>query len=99
MRLAIVPIGVAIAFGVLLLPRRATPDLVPLPVADSRGLATAFEADESLAARARRDPLPGPVRALGSALRDFPSLETRQADARHLCAARQAIRAALIQAL
>ncbi len=99
MRLAIVPIGVAIAFGVLLLPRRATPDLVPLPVADSRGLARVLEADEALAARARRDPLPGPVRALGSSLRDFHSLEAREADVRDLGTARQAVDAALIEAL
>jgi len=99
MRLGLVPIGVAIALGVLLLPRRAPPAFVPLPVADARGLATALEADEALAARARRDPLPGPVRALGSALRDFHSLEAHGADARELGAARQAVDAALIEAL
>ncbi|HEV3193724.1 MAG TPA: hypothetical protein VGY54_24630, partial [Polyangiaceae bacterium] len=99
MRLALVPIGVAIAFGVLLLPRRATPELVPLPIADSRGLAEALAADEALAARARRDPLPGPVRALGSALRDFHGLEAREADGRELTAARQAVDGALMEAL
>src|SRR5260370_22064893 len=99
MRLAIVPIGVAIAFGVLLLPRRATPDLVPLPVADSRGLARVLEADEALAARARRDPLPGPVRALGSSLREFHSLEAREADVGDLGTARHAVDAPLLEAL
>ena len=99
MRLALVPIGVAIAFGVLLLPRRATPELVPLPIADSHGLAEALETDEALAARARRDPLPGSVRALGSALRDFHSLEARETDGRELSAARQAVDRALIEAL
>jgi hypothetical protein len=99
MRLALIPVGVAIAFGILLLPRRATPEQVPLPVADARGLARALEVDDALAARARRDPLSGPVRALGSALRDFHSLEAREADGREVGAARQAIDAALIEAL
>ena len=82
--LALVPLGVAFVLGVLLLPRRAAPESVPLPVADARALARIVAADHALAERARREPLPGAVRALGSAIRDFHTLEARDADGREL---------------
>jgi hypothetical protein len=83
-RLALIPVGVALLFGVLLLPRRAPPGDVPLPVADAKALARSAAIDDELAASARREPptpggpggpLPGPVRALGSALRQYHTLE------------------------
>lgn len=75
MWLALVPIATAITLGMLLLPRDALPDGVPLPVPDGRALATAAAVDHELAARARREPLPASVRALGSAIRTFHMLE------------------------
>lgn len=75
MWLALVPIAVAATLGVLLLPRRALPDGVPLPVPDGHALTRAAAVDHELAERARREPLPATVRALGSALRTFHMLE------------------------
>lgn len=75
MWLALVPIAVAATLGVLLLPRVALPDGVPLPVPDSRALTRSAAVDHELAERARREPLPATVRALGSALRAFHMLE------------------------
>ena len=37
--LALVPMGLAFLIGVLLLPRHAPPEIVPLPVADAQALA------------------------------------------------------------
>jgi len=98
MWLALVPIGVAIVLGLLLVPRHCAPESVPLPIPDARALARAASADRDLADRVRRDPLPGPVRALGSAIRDFHALEA-DGDRRDLGRARQAVDAALIEAL
>ncbi len=39
MWLALVPVGVAVVLGVLLVPRRAAPEAVPLPIADGAALA------------------------------------------------------------
>jgi hypothetical protein len=99
MWLAFVPLGVVLAFGSLLLPRRADPTAVPLPIADARELARAAATDATLAENARREPLPPAVRALGSALRDFHTLEARGGDEREFALSRQAIDTALIDAL
>ncbi len=96
---ALVPVSVAIVFGLLLAPRRAPPELVPLPVADWGAIDRVAGADRRLAELARSEVLPGPVRALGSALRDFHALEARKADARPLGDARRAVDAALMEAL
>src|SRR6185437_14306811 len=61
-RLSAIPVGVALLFGVLLLPRRALPDDVPVPVADTAALGRVRSADRQLAEAARRELLPGPVR-------------------------------------
>jgi hypothetical protein len=99
MWLALVPMGIAFVLGVLLLPRRATPETVPLPIADPRGVAAAVAADHDLAERARRDPLATPVRALGSAIRDFHALEARGAQGKELYDARLAVDRALSDAM
>lgn len=96
--LALLPLGVALVFGVLLLPRAVVPEGVPLPVADARELGRAVDADHAAAERARSQPLPGPVRALGSALRAFHTLEARQAELSELGDARHTIDAALADA-
>jgi hypothetical protein len=89
--LALVPAGVAVVLGLLLVPRRAAPEGVPMPMADAHALARVVLADHQLAERARAEPLAGPVRALGSAIRDFHSLEATDADARFLGEARRAV--------
>jgi len=96
-RLAVVSFGVAILFGLLLLPRRGAPDDVPLPIADRAALARAVAVDRDLAARARSEPLPGPVRALGSAIRAYHSIEASQSTA-DLTRARGAVDAAMVEA-
>ena len=99
MWLALVPVGVALVLGLLLLPRRAAPEAVPVPVADPAVLAKAAATDEELAQQARREPLSGAVRALGSAMRAFHTLEAQDADAQRLFAARHDVDAALVDAL
>lgn len=98
-RLALIPVGVAIVLGTLLVPRRAPPEGVPIPIADPAALAAVLASDHDVAERARREPLPGPVRALGSAIRDFHSLEVRDPDARALVQARRSVNQALMSAL
>jgi len=98
MRLGLVPVGVAVLFGLLLVPRAVVPERVPVPIADARELARVAAADRDLAERARREPLPGPVRALGSALRGFHTVETG-GNLREISAARSAVDDALPGAL
>src|SRR5580700_1552249 len=97
--LALVPVGLAFTIGVLLLPRHAPPEMVPLPVADSRALDRAAATDHDLAEQARREPLPGPVRSLGSAIRQFHSLEAKSTEAADLYESRRGVDAALRDAV
>ena len=98
MWLALVPIGAAAAFGVLLLPRSAVPEWLPLPIVDARAVAKTIAADHDLAESARRDPLASPIRALGSALRAFHALEAHDADAHAMAQARRDLDAAIVSA-
>ena len=70
-----------------------------MPIADPAAMARAARADHELADMARREPLPGAVRALGSAIRDFHTLEAASAEARELGQARRAVDVALVDAL
>src|SRR5580704_16563011 len=97
MHLAFIPMGVGLFLAMLLLPRRALPDDVPVPIADARELGRAAAVDRDLAALARREPLPGTVRALGSAIRAYHVLEAR-GDVRDLGKARSDVDAALADA-
>jgi hypothetical protein len=99
MWLALIPVGAALAFSLLLAPSHAEPQGIPLPVVDAAALARGVAADGDLAERARREPLPGAVRALGSAIREFHSLEAADADAGRIGEARRKVNAALIDAL
>jgi hypothetical protein len=72
---------------------------VPLPVADARALGAIESADHDRASHARQHPLDGAVRALGSAIRDFHTLEARDAEGRELYPARRAVDVALVDAL
>jgi hypothetical protein len=96
--LAAIPLGASLLVGMLLLPRQAMPDALPLPVADPHSLRQSLERDGDLAARARASPLPGVVRAVGSALRDFHALELTGAQPNELARARRAIDTSLINA-
>jgi hypothetical protein len=97
--LALVPLGVALAFGPLVLPRAAAPDVVPLPMVDSIALENRAAADRALAARVQTEPLPDDVRALGSAIREFHALESRDAPGPDLRTARGKVDATLQAAL
>jgi hypothetical protein len=97
--MSLVPLGIALVLGLLLAPRRASPEGVPVPIADPAAMARTARSDHELAERARREPLPGAVRQLGSAIRDFHTLEATSADARDLEPARRAVNAALVDAL
>ncbi len=96
--LAGVPLAATVLVGMLLFPRQAMPDALPLPVPDPQGLKQARDTDLALAAKGRSETLPGAVRALGSALRDFHTLELTAAQPGELTKARHAIDAALIDA-
>jgi hypothetical protein len=98
LRLAVVPFGVAILFGLLLLPRRGAPDDVPVPIPDAAALAHTVALDHDQAAQALREPLPAPVRALGSAIRAYHSLEASP-DPVDVTRARAAVDAALVDAI
>lgn len=97
--LALVPLGVALVLGVLLFPRRASPESVPLPVVDQGALARVVAADHARAEHARHEPLPPDVRALGSALREFHTIEAKDVQGKPLYDARRAIDQALLAAL
>ncbi len=97
--LSLVPASVALVFGLLLLPRRAVPDAIPLPIPDSRVLARTRDADAELAESARRGPLAPRVRALGSALRDFHTQEANGGEVGAIGRARRAIDTSLVEAL
>jgi hypothetical protein len=72
--LGAIPLGAGLVLGVLLLPQRATPEDVPVPVADGRVMAAREAEDRQLA----QVDLSGEARALGSAVRAFHELEARQ---------------------
>lgn len=97
MWLAAVPIGVAVVLGMMLLPRRGVPEAVPVPIPDGRELERSATRDRDLAEEARREPLPGTVRALGSAIRAYHVIEAG-GEARDLGKARSDVDAALADA-
>lgn len=88
MLLALIPLGVALAFGPLVLPRAAAPDALPLPIVDFAAVDARASADRALAERVRAETLPDDVRALGSAIREFHALEAHDASGSELQTAR-----------
>jgi hypothetical protein len=94
-----VPLLVAGLVGTLVMPRAAQPEAVPLPTIDGRELARIAASDTELARGARKDPLPGEVRALGSAVREFNVREARSADDVEMNEARRALDEATVLAL
>jgi hypothetical protein len=89
--LLFVPVAAGLVFGVLLLPRSAVPHGIPLPDVNARALARTAATDRELADRAKAQPLPGSVRALGSALRKYHSLEHDLAQGPDLAEARRVV--------
>ncbi|HEY2509709.1 MAG TPA: hypothetical protein VGI39_02600, partial [Polyangiaceae bacterium] len=74
--LGFVPVGVALIFGILCMPRVVPPEDLPVPLADGRELARVRDADHRMAVDPA--PLPGDVRALGSAIRTFNERQAKQ---------------------
>jgi hypothetical protein len=68
-----------LVLAALMLPRGAIPDRVPLPELDDRVIESEIRADADRADRARQTPLSQDVRALGSAIRTFNTLEAEDA--------------------
>lgn len=93
--LALIPVTVAVVLFALMIPRSAAPAEIPLPIVDEQTLAKEEAADDALAARAKADGLPSDVRALGTAIRDFNTQQTANADERAIASARNAINVAL----
>jgi hypothetical protein len=86
-----VPLVVATLVGALMVPRSGPPDATPLPMIDGRELARIVAHDDELAAHARREQLPGEVRALGSAIREFNIGEARGAEETAIAQTRRAL--------
>jgi hypothetical protein len=97
--LALVPIVALLLVAPSALPRRATPNAVPLPVPDVGTLVRREAFDRSLAEQIKHAPLPDDTRALGSAIRDFHELEVHDAPAREISPARNAIDSAVARAI
>lgn len=72
--LALVPVGVTVLVAALVFPRAVPPSEVPLPLVDARSLADVERHDGELVARAKKG-LSDDTRLLGSAIRDFLSLQ------------------------
>src|SRR5262249_54842532 len=89
--LVLVPVLVAGLVGALVMPRSALPEAVPLPMVDGAEIKRIVARDRELAGRARRAPLSGEARSLGSAIRAFNVLEARGADDVEIAAARRAL--------
>lgn len=73
--LAIVPVGLFVTMGALMLPRAVPPVDIPLPEIDERALDAVTHDDAVRAASAKTSRLPGDVLALGSAIRAFNALQ------------------------
>lgn len=89
--LALVPLLVGVTFAALLLPRATPPDSIPMPTVDANAVLRQIDLDHSLAEVARKDGLPDDVRALGSALREFHTLEGNEAPSADVARARRVV--------
>lgn len=75
--LALVPLGVVVLLAALLFPRRVIPTDVPLPAVDTRELAS-VEAKDHEAALLARAGLSDDTRILGTEIRAWNALQTRE---------------------
>jgi hypothetical protein len=76
--LALVPVGVALALGPLMLPRPVAPTTIPMPSVDLREIERVERSDRDRARRAEAEKLPDDARVLGQAVRDFNVLSTKE---------------------
>jgi len=67
----LIPLGVALALGPLMLPRAIAPTTIPVPVADMRAFDAVVASDRARAKHVEAERLPDDGRLLGQALRDF----------------------------
>lgn len=72
---ALVAIVIAATFALLVVPRPAAPDTIPLPKVDFREAERVAARQRELARSAAAEPLPFPVRAAGETLRAFGKAE------------------------
>jgi hypothetical protein len=75
--LALIPVGVALLFAGLMLPRAVPPRDLPLPEVNAPAVEAAQASDDARAAAAAETPLPTSVRAFGQAIRAFNVAEAR----------------------
>jgi TolA-binding protein len=87
--LALIPLAVAVLFGAFMLPRATVPETLPLPAVDVRAFDRVVEGDRALAAAAFAGTLAGELRALGTTIRDFHTLEAKDASSAELYEARR----------
>jgi len=78
--LAILPVSLAIALMLLMMPRATEPDAVPLPRVDERALKRIVAADDARARSVAESALPSDVRNVGSAFRAINAAEANQSD-------------------
>jgi len=97
--LALIPILVAVLAFALMVPRATGAEAIPLPVIDERVLVGLAAHDAELAASAQKEPLPGLVRALGSAIRDFNTKQAADSEELVLAVSRNTLTEALPPAL
>lgn len=77
--LALVPLGAFVLFGLLLFPRAAPPDELPLPLIDRAKLEAIFGEEDRLAREAEASGLGPDARVLGTELRAYHALQARKA--------------------
>lgn len=75
--LALIPVGVGLVLGGLILPRSTQPGDVPLPRVDAAAVSKTEADDEALAARSAVERLSPDVRAAGEAIRAFNTFEAK----------------------
>jgi hypothetical protein len=78
--LVVFPVTVGVLVLLLMMPRKAAPDAVPVPAIDARVLAKIERADDARAAAAEAAPLPGYILAVGGAFRALNGLDVRGGD-------------------
>jgi hypothetical protein len=86
--LALIPVVAALLASLLMLPRSAQPDEIPLPLVDTKELGAIVADDASRAAAVGSKPLGSDVRAVGSALRAFNKAMAKSDGQEALAAAR-----------
>jgi len=69
--LALIPVTATVLMGLLMMPRAAFPEEIPLPAIDGRALGTTIAEDDALAAKSRSERLSGDLLRIGTAIRAF----------------------------